>query len=218
MGPMPNHVSAYWSTWRRAAWGVSQMLRLLLLDNGWPDCVEIWHAIESHLVVVHALVVVPMQWSRLGYLRTCARAHRASISQERLGRLCSNCGVWVRGHQLRAFHKSLVGFLCTCTPHLFILGADWPIALKLFVARGPIVTKLTTISKENHSLIHSIYYTTTTWQEHEQIFLSGMSQAPRVQRRQVSRQATCFGIANVSDDARSNSIRTLQDGGCSLLH
>ena len=26
-----------------------------------------------------------------------------------------------------------------------------------------------------------IYYTTTTWQEHEQIFLSGMFQAPRVQ-------------------------------------
>ena len=39
-------------------------------------------------------------------------------------------GVWVRGHKLRAFHKSMVGFLCTCTPHLFILGADLPIALK----------------------------------------------------------------------------------------
>ena len=31
-----------------------------------------------------------MQYSRMGYRCTCARAHRASVSQERLGRLCSN--------------------------------------------------------------------------------------------------------------------------------
>ena len=34
----------------------------------------------------------------MGYLCTCARAHRASVSQERLGRLSSNFCVWVGGH------------------------------------------------------------------------------------------------------------------------
>ena len=84
------------------------MFRLLLLDNGWADCVEIWYAIESHLVVVDALVAVSTQWSRFGYpyLCTCARAHRASVSQERLGRLCSNlvCGSGVINYVLSTSH------------------------------------------------------------------------------------------------------------------
>ena len=38
-----------------------------------------------------------MQWSRVGYLCTCARGHHAFVSQERLDRLCSNlvCGLEV---------------------------------------------------------------------------------------------------------------------------
>ena len=50
----------------------------------------------------------------MGYLCTCARAHRASVSHKRLGRLYSNlvCGFWVI--TCSAFHKSWVGYLCTC--------------------------------------------------------------------------------------------------------
>ena len=59
----------------RAARGVSQIFHLLFLGIGWAECVEILYAI--------------------GYsLCTCARAeippHRASVSQKRLVRLCSN--------------------------------------------------------------------------------------------------------------------------------
>ena len=36
----------------------------------------------------HELGAYYMSW--VGYLCTCARAHRASVSQERLDRLCSN--------------------------------------------------------------------------------------------------------------------------------
>ena len=141
----------------RAALGVSQMFRLLLLDNGWADCVEIWYAIESHLVVVHALVAVSTQWSRLGYLCTCARAHRASVSQERLGRLCSNlvCGLGVINYVLSTSHwlgSSARAHVHTPSPYLRSRLTDC--ANIWFVAREPIVTKLTTISKENHSLIH----------------------------------------------------------------
>ena len=41
----------------------------------------------------HELGAYHMSW--VGYLCTCARAHRASVSQERLDRLCSNlvCGL-----------------------------------------------------------------------------------------------------------------------------
>ena len=43
----------------------------------------------------HELGAYHMSW--VGYLCTCARAHRASVSQERLDRLCSNllCGLRV---------------------------------------------------------------------------------------------------------------------------
>ena len=161
-----------------------------------------------------------MQWSRLGYLCTCARAHRASVSQERLGRLCSNlvCGSGVINYVLSTSHwlgSSARAHVHTPSPYLRSRLTDC--AKLLFVARGPIVTKLTTISKENHSLIHSIYYTTTTWQE-QNGFSSPECFKLHVQRRQVSRPVTCFGIASVSDDASSNSIRALQNRSCSLLH
>ena len=35
---------------------MSQIFRLLLLGNGWADCVEIWHVIVVPLVAVHAVV------------------------------------------------------------------------------------------------------------------------------------------------------------------
>ena len=59
------------------------MFRLLSLGNGWADCVELWYALGDSLVTAYVVV-------RVGYLCTCARAHRVSVSQERLGRLCSN--------------------------------------------------------------------------------------------------------------------------------
>ena len=51
----------------------------------------------------------------MGYLCTCARAHRASVSHKRLGQLYSNlvCGFRVLAY-MSAFHKSWVGYLCTC--------------------------------------------------------------------------------------------------------
>ena len=56
------------------------MFRLLLLGNGWADCVEICYALGDPLVTDDAAVTY-------GYLCTCARTHRASVSQERLDRL-----------------------------------------------------------------------------------------------------------------------------------
>ena len=41
----------------------------------------------------HELGAYHMSW--VGYLCTCARAHRASVSQERLDRLCSNLVCWL---------------------------------------------------------------------------------------------------------------------------
>ena len=67
MGPMPNHASTHYSTWRVLPGGMSQMFRLLFLGNGWADCVEIWHALGDPLVTAYAVVTG-------GYLCTCARA------------------------------------------------------------------------------------------------------------------------------------------------
>ena len=78
----------------RAAWRVSHMFRLLYLGNVWADFVEIWYALGNPLVTAYAVVTVR-------YLCTCARAeippYRASVTQKRLGRLCSNlvCGLGV---------------------------------------------------------------------------------------------------------------------------
>ena len=56
MGLMPNHVSAYFGTWRVLPEGMSQMFRLLYLGNDWADCVEIWHAFGDPLVTAYAVV------------------------------------------------------------------------------------------------------------------------------------------------------------------
>ena len=54
------------------------MFLLLLLRNGWADLAEIYHATWNQLVgKVYAVVT--------GYLCACARAHPASVSQERIG-------------------------------------------------------------------------------------------------------------------------------------
>ena len=83
MGSMPNHASTHCGTWRVLPGGMSQMFRLLFLDNGWADCVEIWHALGDPLVTAYAVVT--------------GGPHRASVSQKRLDRLCSNlvCGLGV---------------------------------------------------------------------------------------------------------------------------
>ena len=49
----------------------------------------------------------------MGYLCTCARADRASVSQERLGRLSSILVCELGGQELGAYHKSWMGYLCT---------------------------------------------------------------------------------------------------------
>ena len=66
----------------------------------------------------HELGAYHMSW--VGYLCTCARAHRASVSQERLDRLSSNlvCGLGVTKSVLSTSHgwggASL--HVRTCTP------------------------------------------------------------------------------------------------------
>ena len=76
----------------------------------------------------------------MGYLCTCARADRASVSQERLGRLGSNlvCGLGVTKYLLSTSHgwggASL--HVRTCIPpppHLRMSGSDSPILLKFDV-------------------------------------------------------------------------------------
>ena len=58
------------------------MFRLPSLGNGWSDCIEIWYALGDPLVTANAAVTG-------GVSLTCARAHRASVSKEWLGRLGS---------------------------------------------------------------------------------------------------------------------------------
>ena len=127
------------------------MFRLLFLGNGWADFVEIWYALGNPLVTAYALVTDgvslhvrtcrprfcnsgaawPIEFnfgvwvsspylsafhkSWVGYLCTCARADRASVSQERLGRLCSNlvCGLGVTKYVLST-SQGWGGHLCTC--------------------------------------------------------------------------------------------------------
>ena len=61
------------------------MFRLPSLGNGWADCVEIWYALGDPLVTAYAAVTGGISMHCLH----CARAHRASVSEERSGRLGS---------------------------------------------------------------------------------------------------------------------------------
>ena len=53
---MPNHASSPCGTWRVIPGGMSQMFRLLFLDNGWTDCAEILYALGAPLVTAYAVV------------------------------------------------------------------------------------------------------------------------------------------------------------------
>ena len=88
---MPNHVSADCGTWRVLPEGMSQMLRLLYLGNGWADCVEIWHALGDPLVTAYTIVTG-------GYLCTCARAEVPHTALLYLGNGLADCvQIWYVG-------------------------------------------------------------------------------------------------------------------------
>ena len=83
------------------------MFRLLFLGNGWADCVEIWYALGNPLVTAYAVVTDGVSL----HVRTCTP--RFCISQTARP-IVFKFGVWVSSHYLSAFHKSWVGYLCTC--------------------------------------------------------------------------------------------------------
>ena len=83
------------------------MFRLLYLGNGWADFVEIWHALGNPLVTAYAVVTDGISL----HVRTCTP--RFCISQTARP-IVFKFGVWVSAHYLSAFHKSWVGYLCTC--------------------------------------------------------------------------------------------------------
>ena len=83
------------------------MFRLLFLGNGWADCVEIWHAIGNPLATAYAVVTDGVSL----HVRTCTP--RFCISQTARP-IVFKFGVWVSSHYESAFHKSWVGYLCTC--------------------------------------------------------------------------------------------------------
>ena len=62
------------------------MFRLLLLCNGWHDCVKILYAIGVPSVTAYAVVTDGVS---LHVLRAEIPPQRASVSQKRLDRLCS---------------------------------------------------------------------------------------------------------------------------------
>ena len=62
--------------------------RFCISGTAWPIVFKF-----GEWVVGHELCAFHKSW--VGYLCTCARAHRASASQERFGRLCSNLVYWL---------------------------------------------------------------------------------------------------------------------------
>ena len=95
----------------------------------------------------HQLGAYHKSW--VGYLCTCARAHRASVSQKRLDWLCSNlvCGLGVTKYVLSTSQgwggASLHVRTCTPSPYLRIRVANC--AKVWFVAGDPIVTRFTRV-------------------------------------------------------------------------
>ena len=83
------------------------MFRLLFIGNGWADCVEIWYALGNPLATAYAVVADGASL----HVRTCTP--RFCISQTARP-IVFKFGVWVSGYYLSAFHKSWVGYLCTC--------------------------------------------------------------------------------------------------------
>ena len=83
------------------------MFRLLYLGNRWADCVEIWHALGDPLVTAFTIVTGGISL----HVRTCTP--RFCISQTARP-IVFKLGVWVSSPYLSVFHKSWVGYLCTC--------------------------------------------------------------------------------------------------------
>ena len=83
------------------------MFRLLFLGNGWADCVEIWYALGNPLAIAYAVVTDGVSL----HVRTCTP--RFCISQT-ARQIVFKFVVWVSSPYLSAFHKSWVGYLCTC--------------------------------------------------------------------------------------------------------
>ena len=83
------------------------MFRLLFLGNGWADCVEIWYALGNPLATAYAVVTDGVSL----HVRTCTP--RFCILQTARP-IVFKFGVWISSHYLSAFHKSWVGYLCTC--------------------------------------------------------------------------------------------------------
>ena len=83
------------------------MFRLLFLGNGWADFVEIWYALGNPLVTAYAVVTDGVSL----HVRTCRPRFCISGTAWPIE---FNFGVWVSSPYLSAFHKSWVGYLCTC--------------------------------------------------------------------------------------------------------
>ena len=83
------------------------MFRLLFLGNGWVDCVEIWYALGNPLATAYAVVTDGVSL----HVRTCTP--RFCISQTARP-IVFKFGVWVSSRYQSAFHKSWVGYPCTC--------------------------------------------------------------------------------------------------------
>ena len=95
MGPIPNHVSANWGTWRVLPEGMSQMFRLLFLGNGWADCVEIWHALADPLVTPYAVITDGVSL----HVRTCRDTPTPHFCiSETAWPIVFKFGMWVGSH------------------------------------------------------------------------------------------------------------------------
>ena len=74
------------------------MLRLLLLGNGWADCVEICYALGDPLVTAYAVVTGGVSL----HVRTCTLRFCSSGMARPI---MINFGVWVWSHYLSALHQ-----------------------------------------------------------------------------------------------------------------
>ena len=94
------------------------MLRLLFLGNGWADFVEMWYALGNPLVTAYAVVTDGVSL----HVRTCRPRFCISGTAWPIE---FNFGVWVSSPYLSAFHKSWVGYLCTCARELGAYHKSW---------------------------------------------------------------------------------------------
>ena len=83
------------------------MFRLLFLGNGWANFVEIWYALGNPLVTAYTVVTDGVSL----HVRTCRPRFCISGTAWPIE---FNFGVWVSSPYLSVFHKSWIGYLCTC--------------------------------------------------------------------------------------------------------